>query len=105
TRLSDRAPATDLRGATFTHAGGLEPPSDFTATIDWGDGSSSTGTVNLAGTIYTVRATHVYTEEATFAIQVTISEDTGGATATVRTTATTLEQLLPDGTRGTANQR
>jgi hypothetical protein len=105
TPLSDPAPATDIRVATFTHAGGLEAPSDFTATIDWGDGSSSTGTVRLFGTTYTVRATHIYTEEATFPIQVTISEDTGGATATVRTAATTLEQLLPDGTRGTANQR
>jgi uncharacterized repeat protein (TIGR01451 family) len=105
TPLSDPAPATDIRVAAFTHAGGLEPPSDFTATIDWGDGSSSTGTVVRVGTTYTVRATHIYTKEATFPVQVTISEDTGGTTATVRTTATTLEELLPDGTRGTANQR
>jgi hypothetical protein len=105
TPLTDPAPATDTRVATFTHAAGLEPPGDFTATIDWGDGSSSTGTVSLSGTTYTVRATHIYTEEASFPIQVAVSEDTGGATATVRTTATTLEQLLPDGTRGTADQR
>ena len=29
--------------ATFTHALGVEPASAFTATINWGDGRTSTG--------------------------------------------------------------
>ncbi|HEX7449442.1 MAG TPA: hypothetical protein VF306_17935, partial [Pirellulales bacterium] len=32
--------------ATFTHGDGSEPPGEFTATIDWGDGTSNAGTVS-----------------------------------------------------------
>ena len=46
--------------ATFTHANGLEPVSAFTATINWGDGKTSTGTISLSGTTYTVRGSHSY---------------------------------------------
>ena len=93
--------------ATFTHAGGSEPAGDFTATINWGDGTSSTGTVTLSGGIYTVSGSHTYTDENSFPVTVDIGDinTASTATATASTTAAILEQLLPDGTRGTANQR
>ena len=46
--------------ATFTHANGVEPASAFIASIDWGDGSKSTGTITQSGTTYTVKDTHTY---------------------------------------------
>jgi uncharacterized repeat protein (TIGR01451 family) len=89
--------------ATFTHGNNTEPASDFTATIQWGDGTSSTGTVTLSGGVYTVSGSHMYADEGAFTISVSIDDDT--ASASVQTTATMLEELLPDGTRGTADQR
>ncbi|HXT59406.1 MAG TPA: DUF4214 domain-containing protein, partial [Pirellulales bacterium] len=89
--------------ATFTHGNASEPASDFAVTIHWGDGSTSAGAVSLSGGVYTVTGSHTYTDEGAFAVSVSIVDDTASATA--HSTATMLEQLLPDGTRGTANER
>src|SRR5262249_57633758 len=59
--------------------GGGEPPAgDFTATINWGDGSTSAGTVVYTGTgnTYQVNApTHTYVEEGTYTISVSVKHD------------------------------
>jgi uncharacterized repeat protein (TIGR01451 family) len=89
--------------ATFTRAGGLEPAAAFTATIHWGDGGRSPGTVTASGGNYTVLGSHTYTESGTFAVTVEVADDSG--TATFGSTATAQEELLPDGTTGTADQR
>jgi hypothetical protein len=89
--------------ATFTHGANVEAAGDFVVTINWGDGSTSAGAVSLSGGVYTVTGSHTYTDEGAFAISVSIVDDTASATA--HSTATMLEQLLPDGTRGTANER
>jgi hypothetical protein len=51
--------------STFTDANATAPASDFTATIDWGDGSPLTlGTIaepNGAGTAFVVAGNHTYT--------------------------------------------
>jgi uncharacterized repeat protein (TIGR01451 family) len=99
----ERTALTNTAVATFIHANGVEPASNFTATIFWGDGTSSAGTVAQTSTNYTVLGTHNYEEEGTYPIQVNIDGDQ--AIAAVQTTATMLEELLPDGTRGTATQR
>ena len=49
--------------ATFTHANGVEPASNFVATINWGDNSTSTGTVTKSGTTYSVTGSHTLLEE------------------------------------------
>jgi uncharacterized repeat protein (TIGR01451 family) len=46
--------------ATFTHANGVEPASAFVATINWGDGTFSTGTISESGSTYTVKGSHTY---------------------------------------------
>src|SRR5262249_13111616 len=46
--------------ATFTHANGVEPASAFAATINWGDGTTSTGAITQSGTTYTVTGSHSY---------------------------------------------
>ena len=74
--------------ATFTDPGGNEPASEYTATIDWGDGTVSAGTVATAGDgTLTASGTHVYTEEGTPSATVTIQHPfTPDATATVPVT-------------------
>ena len=65
---------SNLAVATFTHANGVEPASAFTATIDWGDGKSSTGTITLSGTTYTVIGSHRYSKAGSHTITTTVTE-------------------------------
>jgi uncharacterized repeat protein (TIGR01451 family) len=88
--------------ASFTHANGLQPASAFAVSIAWGDGSTSAGTVTQSGATYSVQGSHTYTDEGNYPVTVTVTED--GSTATIGTSATILS-VLPDGTRGTANER
>jgi hypothetical protein len=57
---------------------------DFTATIHWGDGTSSSGTVNGTGGSYTVSGSHTYPHDGPYTVQVQI-QDAGGATAATTT--------------------
>jgi hypothetical protein len=98
------SPLSDVTVATFTAGDGSTPASAFSATIAWGDGSSSAGTITVAGGVYSVLGSHTYTDEGSYAIVVSLSGP-GGAAASLSSSATLLEQLLPDGTRGDANQR
>ena len=65
---------SNLAVATVTHANGVEPASAFTATIDWGDGKSSTGTITLSGTTYTVIGSHRYSKAGSHTITTTVTE-------------------------------
>src|SRR5262249_7354989 len=60
--------------ATFTHASGVEAASAFKATINWGDGTTSTGTVTLTGSNYTVRGSHRYSRSGTRTVTTTVTE-------------------------------
>jgi hypothetical protein len=71
--------------ATFTDPGDKEPSSAFTATIGWGDGSTSTGIVSQSADGYTVTGSHMYSDEGAFAIQVEITEANGDSLAPTAT--------------------
>jgi phospholipase C len=71
--------------ATFTDPGGPEVLSDYVATIGWGDGSSSAGTVTYAGGVFTVWGDHAYGQDGTYALTVTVQHD--GAPAASATSA------------------
>jgi PKD repeat protein len=83
--------------ANFFESGGL-PASDFTVTINWGDGSNpSVGTVQatpigqvIGGPVpeayYAVYGQHQYAAPGTYVIQLTITDTLGGS-ATLATTA------------------
>jgi virginiamycin B lyase len=61
---------------------------DFSATIAWGDGSSSTGTITAeAGGVFAVSGSHTYTAAGTFPIAVTIQDGRTGEALTADTTA------------------
>jgi uncharacterized repeat protein (TIGR01451 family) len=67
--------------ATFTHANGVEPASAFVATIHWGDGTTSTGSITLSGTTYTVTGTHRYSGSGSHTITTTVVESGGAPNA------------------------
>ncbi len=74
--------------AQFADPGTDGTAGDYTATIDWGDGSTSTGSVSLvSGTTFQVAGGHTYSEEGSFPVQVTIT-DSGGAAPLVVSGAT-----------------
>jgi hypothetical protein len=72
--------------ATFTDANPAATTADFTATIDWGDGSTSAGTVSAdpAGG-FAVTGTHAYKKKTNHSVVVSIADD-GGASATATST-------------------
>jgi hypothetical protein len=51
----------------------------FAATIDWGDGTSSAGTVTGSGASYTVTGRHIYAHPGRHVITVTLSDQVDGS--------------------------
>ena len=73
--------------ASFTDSNKVGVLSDYTATINWGDGSAtSSGTITPLGTSLSVSGSHLYTEAGTYSVTVTIN-DAGGATTKAVSTA------------------
>ena len=85
--------------ATFTDTGVAEPPGDYTATIKWGDGTTSPGTVSPAsGNSLNVSGSHTYLSAGTDTVTVTVVDDgntsTPGSTASGSSTAT-VARIMP----------
>jgi autotransporter-associated beta strand protein len=72
--------------AAFSDADPRGFSGQYTATVSWGDGSSSTATVITDGAGFGVTGNHAYAEEGTYAVVVTV-KDVGGATVTVNNAA------------------
>ena len=51
----------------------------LTATIDWGDGTEEPGVVERSGPNGTIAGSHVYADDGTFAVKITLSDDGGGS--------------------------
>ena len=79
--------------ATFTDSNTANVASDFTASIDWGDGSTATGTVSGSAGNFAVSGSHTYAEDGSFSPTVTLT-DTGGVSATATGTAVVTEADL-----------
>jgi hypothetical protein len=69
--------------ATFVDTGGPQNPNDpgdYNATIDWGDNSTSAGTISLDSSgVFSVTGSHTYGAAGTFTITTTINHETAGA--------------------------
>jgi Fibronectin type III domain len=73
--------------AKFSDANPDGKASDYTATIKWGDGSSTAGTISAAaGGGFEVKGSHSYTGGGVYKTSVTIS-DVGGSKATATSSA------------------
>jgi uncharacterized delta-60 repeat protein len=75
--------------ATFTNADPFGDAASYTATITWGDGSTSAGAISGTGSTLTVSGSHTYSDPVNRTVNVTISHNLGyTTTATVSGTAT-----------------
>jgi uncharacterized repeat protein (TIGR01451 family) len=82
--------------ASFTDTNTGNLASDFSATIDWGDGHPSAGTVTGSAGSFTVTGTHTYAEEG-FAVPVTVTindDGAGSASATANSLANISDAAL-----------
>jgi hypothetical protein len=83
--------------ATFTDANPGDNSADFTATIDWGNGSSSAGTVTYGGGTYTVTGSTTYAEDGSYAVTANVVDDGGSKlTGIGKTTVTVSDASLTD---------
>lgn len=70
--------------ASFTDADPHGKASEFTAAIYWGDGKSSAGTVQAAGSGFKVVGSHSYLKRSKYTVTITV-KDAGGASASAVT--------------------
>src|SRR5262249_61040094 len=61
--------------ATFTDPAGAEALADYSASIDWGDGNTSAGTISFdsGSGVFTVAGSNTYAEEGNYTVTVTIT--------------------------------
>jgi len=72
--------------ATFTDPADPEPVSDYSATIAWGDSSSSAGLISgPVNGVFTVQGSHNYAQPGNFTVTVTIMHDTAPDAMTTST--------------------
>jgi hypothetical protein len=82
--------------AMFTDPDPTSTASEYTTTIDWGDGQSSAGTVSgPTGGPFTVSGSHVYAEEGSDTVKVTITDtDNASNSATATSSASVQDASL-----------
>src|SRR5262249_38224042 len=91
------------RTATFTDQEPVEPASNFSALVDWGDGSPLVpGTIQYTGAAFEVTGSHTYTAAGAYLIVVRIL-DAGGSRAAAVSLAVVTE-AAPSVTTAAVNQ-
>jgi cyclophilin family peptidyl-prolyl cis-trans isomerase len=112
-------PLSGVVVATFTDANPSTQSTDYVATIDWGDNTTSAGTIQgQRGVGFQVVGSHTYTTAGPFSVKVTVTDintagplnpspSTGSATTTATVTAApattlTATPVAVTGTAGTA---
>ena len=80
--------------ASFTDADPNAALSDYNATINWGDQTSSAGTITANGTGgFSVSGSHAYAEEGSYTVTVTVG-DAGGANASANSSASVADAAI-----------
>jgi hypothetical protein len=81
---------------TFTDTDATTAASDLAATINWGDGTTTAGTVTGANGSFSVSGQHVYAAPGTDNISVTLADDAPGTASKTVNTSVTPGVLLGD---------
>ena len=97
------APLANVPVATFTAGDGTTPASQFTAVINWGDGTVNAGTIGETGTTYVVAGSHTYADENRYTVVVAIVESSAVQAFSIG--QANIQPLLPNLTQGTPDQR
>jgi len=63
--------------ATFTDSNTSNPASDFNVSIDWGDGTVTSGTLTGSNGSFAVTGSHTYTTAGNFTISTFMTDDSG----------------------------
>jgi hypothetical protein len=85
--------------ANFSSTNTSTPASQYSATIDWGDSTStSAGTVTGGSGSFTVSGSHTYAEEGAHTATITITDTSDGNTTTVNSPVTVADAALTAGT-------
>ncbi len=74
--------------ATFTTPDQNSQAGDFTATVNWGDGTTDVGSVSGANGSFTVTDDHTYAATGSYPVSVAITDSVTGGSATATTTTT-----------------
>ena len=77
--------------ATFTDLNTSDTASIFTASINWGDGTSTTGVVSGSNGTFTVKGGHTYADEGSFPLGVTITDTANSTSLPLSGTVTAAE--------------
>jgi streptogramin lyase len=81
--------------AAFTDPDSSSTASEYSATIAWGDGTSSAGTITGGAGNFIVSGTKTYLEEGSFAVAVTVSDvDAAGTSSTAASKAAVSDGAL-----------
>jgi Bacterial Ig-like domain (group 1) len=81
--------------ATFTDPDKSATASEYSASIEWGDGATSAGTVSGGGGSFAVSGKHTYAEEGSYTITVAITDvDNSSNSAKTSSTATVADAAL-----------
>jgi hypothetical protein len=81
--------------ATFTDNYTNNVAADFTASIVWGDGTTTAGTVTLLGGTATVSGNHTYVEQGALTYSITLADDAPGtATSTASGTVNVADAAI-----------
>jgi|GEM_PF-749331 len=71
--------------ATFTDPDLVSSASDFSATINWGDGNSRAGTISGSAGSFSVSGTNTYSQPGSYTATITITDAEGSSTSTSST--------------------
>jgi hypothetical protein len=91
--------------ASFTDTNTSDTASTFTASINWGDGTTSTGTVTGSNGAFTVSGGHTYADEGSFPLGVSITDTANNTSLPLSGTVVAAEAdvLTPQGVTFAAN--
>jgi hypothetical protein len=91
--------------ASFTDTNTSDTAGTFTASIDWGDGTKTTGTVSGGNGSFTVTGGHTYADEGSFPVGVTITDTANNASLPLSGTVVAAEGdvFTPQGLSFTSN--